>query len=36
MKDIMNAVASLYERMSIDVLLTSNGVEFKAVEHLAD
>ena len=36
MKDIMNAVASLYERMSIDVLLTSNGVELKAVEHLAD
>ena len=36
MKDIMNAVASLYERMSVDVLLTSNGIEIKAVEHLAD
>lgn len=36
LKDIMNAVAGLYERMSVDVLLTSNGVEFKAVEHLAD
>ena len=36
MKDIMNAVASLYERMSVDILLTENGVEMKAVEHLAD
>ena len=36
MKDIMNAVAGLYERMSVDVLLTSNGIEVKAVEQLAD
>jgi hypothetical protein len=36
MKDIMNAVAGLYERMTIDIMLTSNGVEIRAVELLAD
>jgi hypothetical protein len=34
MKDIMNAVAGLYERMTIDIMLTSNGVEMKGIELL--
>jgi len=36
MRDIMNVVADLYERMAVDVMLTSNGVEIHAVELLAD
>ena len=34
LKDIMNAVAGLYERMTIDIMLTSNGVEIRAIELL--
>ena len=36
MADIMDAISELYDRMTIDVLLTDNGVEFKASEVLAD
>lgn len=36
LQDIMIAVGSLYDRMSIDVLLTGEGIEFRASETLAD
>lgn len=36
LRDIMNAVGKLYERMTFDVYFTANGIEIKAVEVLAD
>jgi hypothetical protein len=36
LQDIMEAVGNLYDRMAIDVLLTAEGVEFRATETLAD
>jgi len=36
LQDIMNAVGALYDRMSIDVLFTADGIEFRSSETLAD
>ena len=36
LQDIMTAIGKLYDRMSVDVLLTANGVELRATETLAD
>jgi hypothetical protein len=36
LQDIMTAVGKLYERMSVDVLLTADGIELRATETLAD
>jgi hypothetical protein len=32
--EMMNAIADFYDRMSIDVLFTENGIEMRAVETL--
>jgi hypothetical protein len=36
LQDIMTAVGNLYDRMSADVMLTADGVEFRVTETLAD
>lgn len=36
LQDVMNGVGALYDRMSVDVLFTSNGVEFRTSVTLQD
>lgn len=36
MQDIMTAVGKLYDRMSVDILLTADGIVLRATETLAD
>jgi hypothetical protein len=36
LRDIMNTVGSLYERMAVNVYFTANGIEFKSVQDIAD
>ena len=36
LQDIMTAVGSIYDRMTVDILLTPQGIELRATETLAD